>query len=69
MCSSDLRETAEANWKAVLVGIPLLFLVNRIPLVGFLVNLILFLAVFGGIYGRVWTIVRREQPVAPPDGI
>ena len=63
------RETTEVNWKTVLVGIPLLFLINMIPLVGFLVNTILFLAVFGGIYGRMWTLVRREQPTAPPEGI
>lgn len=63
------KETAEANWKAVLVGIPLLFVISLIPLVGFVVNTILFLAVFGGIYGRVWTLVRREQPAPPPEGV
>ena len=63
------HESAVANWKAVLVGIPLLFLISMIPLLGFLINTTLFLAVFGGIYGRVWLLVRREQPSTPPEGI
>lgn len=63
------RENAEASWKAVLVGIPLLFLISLIPLIGFVLNSILFLAVFGGIYGRVWALVRREQPGESPEGI
>lgn len=63
------KDTLEANWKAVLVGIPLLFVISLIPWIGFLVNTVLFLAVFGGIYGRMWTLVRREQPTEVPEGI
>ncbi len=61
------KDETVANWKAVLVGIPLLFLLSLIPLIGFLVNTTLFLAVFGGIYGRFWSLVRREQPAAPAE--
>jgi hypothetical protein len=62
-------EAPVANWKAVMVGIPLLFFVSLIPVLGFLVNTALFLAVFGGLYGSVWRLVRREQPTPPPEGI
>jgi len=62
-------EAPVANWKTVMVGIPMLFFISLIPVLGFVVNTALFLAVFGGLYGSVWTMIRREQPTPPPEGI
>jgi cytoskeletal protein CcmA (bactofilin family) len=52
------KEEYEVSWKAALVGIPLVYLVFLVPVVGFFANAIFFLAVFGAIYQRFWTGVR-----------
>ena len=59
-----LRHKAEyeVSAAAVLVGIPVAFLVRLVPYFGFLVNAIFFLAIFGTLYQRFWTIIRGGTP-------
>ena len=51
----------KVSWQAVLVGIPLAFLVRLVPYAGFLFNAIFFLAVFGALYKRSWVLLRGER--------
>ena len=55
-----LRRKAEyeVSWAAILVGIPIAFLVRLVPYFGFLFNATFFLVIFGTLYQRVWSIVR-----------
>jgi cytoskeletal protein CcmA (bactofilin family) len=48
------------SWQAVLIGIPLAFLVRLVPYAGFLFNATFFLAVFGSLYKRFWVLLRGE---------
>jgi hypothetical protein len=54
----------QVGWKAILLGIPLAFLVRLVPYVGFLINATFFLVVFGALYQRFWILARstRSQP-------
>ncbi len=54
-------ESYVADWKAVLVGLPIMFVVSRIPVIGFIANLMVFLAVLGGIYENFWLAIQRGR--------
>jgi hypothetical protein len=58
------KPSYEVTWLAVLVGIPLAFLVRIVPYAGFLFNATFFLAVFGTIYQRSWTVIRGAASAA-----
>lgn len=48
----------EIRWKTLLVGIPLLFLLSWIPVLGALLYLTFFLAVLGSLYHCAWSATR-----------
>ncbi|HWP84213.1 MAG TPA: hypothetical protein VNN17_03415, partial [Terriglobia bacterium] len=53
------------SWSAVLIGIPTAFLVSLVPYFGLLLNAAFFLAVFGTIYQRFWTLLRGARASLP----
>ena len=59
----------QVSWAAVLIGIPLAFLVRLVPYAGFLFNAVFFLAVFGALYKRFWVILRGEPDEKPPQAL
>lgn len=62
-----LRHTPafEVSWKAILLGIPLAFLVRLVPYFGFFFNAIFFLVIFGSLYERFWLLIRGSTGAAP----
>lgn len=56
------KKTLEVDWKSVLVGVPLLFLLGVVPILGWLIDFVLFWAVLGAVlmmmYEQLW--VRRQ---------
>ena len=54
------KPSFEVTWQAVLLGIPLAFLVLLVPYVGFLFNATFFLVIFGALYQRFWILLRRS---------
>jgi cytoskeletal protein CcmA (bactofilin family) len=52
------KEEYQVNWKAAVVGIPIIYLVFLVPILGFFANATFFLAVFGAIYQRFWSGLR-----------
>jgi hypothetical protein len=55
----------EVSWKAILLGIPLAFLVRLVPYAGFLFNAIFFLVIFGSLYERFWLLLRGASSPDP----
>jgi cytoskeletal protein CcmA (bactofilin family) len=53
------KDAYAASWQAVVLGVPLAFLVSIVPVVGFFFNTIFFLAIFGALYGRSWAAIRE----------
>lgn len=51
----------DVSWQAVLLGIPIAFLVRLVPYVGFLLNATFFLVIFGALYQHFWLIVRPPK--------
>ncbi|MBI2819867.1 MAG: polymer-forming cytoskeletal protein [Acidobacteria bacterium] len=58
------KQEFEVSWKAVLLGIPLAFLVRLVPYVGFLFNATFFLVIFGALYERFWLLLRGTSTPA-----
>ena len=54
----------EVSWQAVLLGIPIAFLVRIVPFLGFLLNATFFLVIFGALYQRFWITVRAASSPA-----
>ena len=58
------KPSFQVTWQAVLLGIPLAFLVRLVPFAGFLFNATFFLVIFGAIYQRSWLLLRGATSTA-----